>query len=169
MITVAPLNAVPGLVQQFGFGRVIGLLGPDTEHPELGLPKECHLRMTFNDISTPMKDLTPPGREHVKEIIGFIEDWDLSSPMLIHCWAGISRSTASAFITMCLLNPQEEEIDLAWELRNLAPSATPNRLIIEHADALMRREGRMVKAIKTIGRGVEAWEGDVFQWDVRRK
>ena len=169
MITVSPLNAVPSLVQEYGFNRVLGLLGPAVEHPELGLPADQHLRMVFNDISTPMKDLTPPGREHMQQIIGFIEDWDLTGHMLIHCWAGISRSTATAFITMCLLNPQEEEIDLAWELRHLAPSATPNRLMIEHADALMRREGRMVSAIKAIGRGVEAWEGDVFNWDVRRR
>lgn len=169
MITVSPLNAVPGLVQQHGFGRVLGLLGPDTDHPDLGLPAEAHLRMTFNDISTPMTGLTPPGEGHVKQIIGFIEDWDLRGPMLIHCWAGISRSTASAFIAMCLLNPQEEEIDLAWELRNLAPAATPNRLIVEHADNIMRRDGRMSSAIRKIGRGVEAWEGDVFNWDVRRK
>jgi predicted protein tyrosine phosphatase len=169
MITVSPLNAVPGLVQQHRFNRVLGLLGPDIEHPDLGLPDHQHLRMTFNDISTPMKDLTPPGREHMQRIIGFIEDWDLSSPMLIHCWAGISRSTASAFITMCLLNPQEEEIDLAWELRHIAPSATPNRLMVEHADAILRREGRMISAIRTIGRGVEAWEGDVFNWDVKRR
>ena len=124
--------------------------------------------MTFNDISTPMTGLTPPGQEHVSEIIDFIKAWDLSGPMLIHCWAGISRSTATAFITMCLLNPQEEEIDLAWELRHLAPSATPNRLIIELADGLMNRDGRMISAIKKIGRGVEAWEGSVFNWDVRR-
>ncbi len=70
---------------------------------------------------------------------------------------------------MCLLNPQEEEIDLAWELRSLAPSATPNRLMVEHADAIMRRQGRMISAMKTIGRGVEAWEGDVFNWDAKRR
>ena len=61
-----------------------------------------------------------------------------------------------------------KEIDLAWELRHLAPSATPNRLIVEHADRLLKRDGRMISAAKAIGRGVEAWEGDVFQWDIRR-
>ena len=168
MLIVSPLHRVPGLVSNLNADRVMGLLGPDTEHPELGLPQERHLRMTFNDISTPMRDLVPPGREHVEEIIDFVESWDHSGYFIIHCWAGISRSTAAAFLTMCLLNPQEEEIDLAWELRNIAPSATPNRLIIEHADALMKRDGRMMSAIKAIGRGVEAWEGDVFEWNVKR-
>ena len=54
MITVSPLNAVPGLIQEYGIRRVLGLLGPDIDHPELGLPDDAHLRMTFNDISTPM-------------------------------------------------------------------------------------------------------------------
>jgi len=168
MLIVSPLHRVPGVVAEFGASRVMGLLGPDTEHPDVGLPEDQHLRMTFNDISVPMSGMVPPGEDHVKAIIDFIEDWDHSGRFVIHCWAGISRSTASAFITQCLLNPQEEEIDLAWELRHLAPSATPNRLIVEHADRLLRRDGRMVSAIKAIGRGVEAWEGDVFQWDVRK-
>ena len=168
MLIVSPLNRVPGLVAEHNVGRVMGLLGPEIDHPDLGLPDTHHLRMTFNDISAPMSGLTPPGEDHVRDIIGFIEDWDHSGRFLIHCWAGISRSTASAFITMCLLNPQEEEIDLAWELRLLAPSATPNRLIIEHADRLLKRDGRMVAAVKAIGRGVEAWEGDVFTWEVKR-
>ncbi len=167
MLIVSPLHRVPGLVAEFDVGRVMGLLGPDTEHPELGLPEVQHLRMTFNDISVPMKGMVPPGKDHVRQIIDFIESWDRSGRFLIHCWAGISRSTAAAYITMCIANPQEEEIDLAWEMRHLAPSATPNRLIVAHADQLLKRDGRMVSAIKAIGRGVEAWEGSVFTWDVK--
>ena len=168
MLIVSPLHLVPGLVAEYDVSRVIGLLGPDTEHPQLGLQDVQHLRMTFNDISVPMEGMVPPSENHVREIVNFIEDWDHSGRFLIHCWAGISRSTAAAFITMCLLNPQEEEIDLAWELRQLAPSATPNRLIVEHADQILKRDGRMVTAVKAIGRGVEAWQGSVFTWDVRR-
>ena len=168
MLIVSPLHSVPDLVTEHNVDRVMGLLGPEIGHPELGLPKNQHLRMAFNDISGPMSGLIPPGEEDVKKVINFIENWDQSGNFLIHCWAGISRSTAAAFITSCILNPQEEEIDLAWELRHLAPSATPNRLLIEHADRLLQRKGRMKTAVKAIGRGVEAWEGDVFLWDVKK-
>ena len=46
-------------------------------------------------------------------MIRFVETWDGQTPMLIHCWAGISRSTASAFITACLHNPDADEEEIA--------------------------------------------------------
>jgi len=82
--------------------------------------------------------------------------------MLIHCWAGISRSTAAAFTALCLLRPSTDEEQIAWELREASPSATPNRLIVQLADDVMGRGGRMVRAIEKIGRGEEAYEGTPF-------
>ena len=57
----------------------------------------------------------------------FLKEWDRKRPMLIHCWAGISRSTAAAYTALCLFRPQADEEELAWELRTASPSATPNR------------------------------------------
>ena len=169
MIIVCPLHAVETQIEKHGASHLVSLLGP--EHmidTPAGIERDNHLQLTLHDIALPADGYIAPGETHVGQLIAFFESWDQSAPMVVHCWAGISRSTASAFITMCLLNPQEEEIDLAWELRHLAPSATPNRLIIEHADRLLKRDGRMVSAVKAIGRGVEAWEGDVFTWEVKR-
>ena len=169
MIIVCPYHAVERLAAEHGASRVIGLLGPEFDHPVVaGLPQDRHLRLTFNDISEPMDGMIAPERHHVERIIDFIEDWDFSRPMIVHCWAGISRSTAAAFTAMCLINPQEDEADLAHELRAISPSATPNRLIVSHADAILGRKGRMVKAVEAIGRGDFSYEGNVFQWPVKR-
>ena len=169
MIIVCPYHAVERLATEHRAGRVIGLLGPEFDHPVVrGLPQERHLRLTFNDISEPMDGMILPQRHHVERIIDFIEDWDFSEPMIVHCWAGISRSTATAFTAMCLINPQEDEADLAREMRAISPSATPNRLIVAHADAILGRKGRMVKAVAAIGRGDFAYEGNIFQWPVKR-
>jgi predicted protein tyrosine phosphatase len=169
MIIVCPHHAVQRLANEYDVRRVIGLLGPEFEHPVIGgLPDESHLRLTFNDISEPADGLILPGRDHVEKIIDFVEDWDLGSAMIVHCWAGISRSTAAAFAAMCLLNPQEDEGDLAAELRSISPSATPNRRIISHADDILGRHGRMVEAIARIGRGTNAYEGNIFEWQVKR-
>jgi predicted protein tyrosine phosphatase len=81
---------------------------------------------------------------------------------LIHCWAGISRSTASAFAALCILRPSADEIELAQELRAASPSATPNRLITTQVDRLLGRKGRMLKAVEQIGRGANAYEGSPF-------
>jgi len=169
MIIVCPHHAVERLAGEYPVRRVIGLLGPEFSHPVVaGLPDASHLKLTVNDISEPADGLILPGRGHVEQIIDFIEDWDLKGAMIVHCWAGISRSTAAAFTAMCLLNPQEDEIDLARELRTISPPATPNRRIIAHADDILGRQGRMIKAIATIGRGASAYEGNIFQWQVKR-
>jgi predicted protein tyrosine phosphatase len=169
MIIVCPHHAVERLAAEHGARRVIGLLGPEFNHPVVeGLPGNAHLKLTFNDISEPADGLILPGREHVEKIIDFIEDWDLNGAMIVHCWAGISRSTAAAFAAMCLLNPQEDEADLAAELRTISPPATPNRRIVAHADDLLGRQGRMVKAIEKIGRGALAYEGNIFRWQMKR-
>ena len=82
--------------------------------------------------------------------------------MLIHCWAGISRSTASAYTALCMLRPKADEEELALELRAASPSATPNRLIISLVDDILGRKGRMSRAIEKIGRGENAFEGKPF-------
>jgi predicted protein tyrosine phosphatase len=48
-------------------------------------------------------------------------------------------------------------------LRWRAPSATPNPKLIEIADAVLGRQGRMVDAIRSIGRGEDAFEGVPFR------
>ena len=168
MIIVSPLSAVPRLVTQSAVTHVLGLLGPESAHPELGLSERNHLRLIFHDITGPMDGMLPPMRLHVERITDFVENWDRTGKLLIHCWAGISRSTASAFTAMCLLNPRLDEHELARELRSHSPVATPNRRMIELADQILCRNGRMVAAVEAIGVGENAYEGVIFRWDVMR-
>ena len=62
----------------------------------------------FNDIIEPQPGMTPPAVEHVIRLIRFARDWDRSAPLLIHCFAGISRSTAAAYATAMALEPEQE-------------------------------------------------------------
>ena len=66
------------------------------------------------------------------------------------------------FLVAAALAPHRDEMELARELRALSPSATPNARLIALADALLRREGRMVEAVRSIGRGCDAFEGEPF-------
>jgi predicted protein tyrosine phosphatase len=169
MIIVSPLSAVSGLVVAGGVSHVLGCLGPESQHPELGLREQHHLRLTFHDIIAEMEGFQAPTRAHVEKIVAFVEEWDRSGKLLIHCWAGISRSTASAFTAMCLLNPKEDERALARELRLSSPSASPNLRMVSFADDILGRGGRMVEAIELIGRGELADEGRVFGWNALRE
>ena len=54
--------------------------------------------------------------------------------MVIHCFAGVSRSTAAAFIAACALAPKRDEFDVARALRAASPTATPNARLVALAD-----------------------------------
>jgi predicted protein tyrosine phosphatase len=168
MIIVCPLNAVARLVSEQGVSHVLGCLGPESPHPELGLDNQRHLRLTFHDILDEMEGFQAPTRDHVTQIIDFVEDWGRSGKLLIHCFAGISRSTASAFTAMCMLNPQEDESVLAQELRRHSAVASPNLRMVRFADEILGRRGRMVEAVEMIGRGSDAFEGVIFNWNILR-
>lgn len=90
------------------------------------------------------------------------------SPLVFHCWAGISRSTAAAYIAACALAPERDEANLALALRQASPSATPNARFVALADDILGRRGRMVDAIRGIGRGAEAMEGTPFMLQLNR-
>ena len=142
---------------------MVSLLGPDTPHRTFtGVAADRHLQFTFHDIVEPMDGFTAPRAEDAETLVDFLKGWDRSDPMLIHCWAGISRSTAAAFTALCMLRPEMAEERIAKELRRASPSATPNRLIVSHADKVLGREGRMVAAVDRIGRGADAFEGVPF-------
>ena len=163
MIIVCGLHAAPDLVVKHKVGSAIGILAPETAHPIFpSLAEDKRLRLSFNDINAPAEGMVAASDNDVKRLIAFVRDWDKKSPMLIHCWAGISRSTATAFAALCILRPDEDEMNLAAELRAASPSATPNRLITTKMDKALGREGRMLRAVESIGRGADAFDGTAF-------
>ena len=167
MIIVCPFHAVSRLVDAGDITHVMSLLGPETPHLTLDrLQPKCHLQLTFHDIAEPLDGFTAPSRENVGTILDFLATWRPPGALLIHCWAGISRSTAAAFTAMCALNPEHDEAEIARTLRRMAPTASPNRLMVRHADDLLSRRGRMIAAVDAIGRGAHAYEGSVFSWPV---
>lgn len=161
---ICPLSRLSETVADSGASHLVTLatLGSTVERPAAIRP-EHHLRVGFSDIVAPRDGHLPPGEVHVRSVLDFAAAWPRERPLVIHCYAGISRSTAAAYAIACALQPSVSEADLAQELRRLAPSATPNRLFVEIADRLLGREGRMIAAIAGIGRGAEAFEGTPFQ------
>jgi len=143
--------------------RLVTLLteGTPFERPAAILP-ENHLCLWMNDIAEEQAGLVAPGLRHVEELIAFARQWDRVRPLAVHCYAGVSRSTAAAYIVAAALSPERDEAELARTLRKLSPSATPNPRLVRHADALLERNGRMVNAIAAIGRGADAYEGRPF-------
>lgn len=167
MIHVSPLNGLRDVAARLGSFDMLTMLSPGSAVGATdGLNPARHLHLAFHDIVEAQPDLVIPDRAGVEAILDFERSWTGVRPMLIHCWAGISRSSAAAYIMACDCNPGSEH-DLAGELRRRAPFATPNRLMVALADDLMERNGVMVEAIARIGRGAEAFEGTSYQLPLR--
>ena len=88
--------------------------------------------------------------------------------MVVHCWAGISRSTASAFAIACERDPHADELEIAMAMRRASPSAFPNRRIVALADDILERRGRMLDAVEAMGGNGMAVEGIPFELPARR-
>lgn len=162
-IVVSPLSRIAESAIRFGARDMITLINTGTPVMRPAEIAEArHLFLGFNDIIEPAEGMTLPAVDHIHQLLIFGRRWDRQAPLLIHCYAGISRSTAAAYITALALNPELDEVDLAQALRRNAPSATPNSRLIALADDMLGRRGRMVDAVKAIGRGEEAFEGTPF-------
>jgi predicted protein tyrosine phosphatase len=103
-----------------------------------------------------------PGAAHLERLLGFVRAWNRAEPMVIHCFAGVSRSTAAAYIAACALEPGRDEFVLAKAIRAASPTASPNSRLVALADEALGRRGRMNEAIATIGRGEVCFEGTPF-------
>lgn len=163
MIYVCSLARVPETYARIGARRMITLIneGTPVELPA-GLAARDYLRLDMHDIAEVQEGMMPPGEAHVRTLLAFAGEWDREQPLLVHCFAGISRSTASAYVIAAALAPERDEAELAQTLRRLSPSATPNPRIVAFADHVLGRRGRMVSAIREIGRGADAFEGAPF-------
>ena len=67
--------------------------------------------------------------------------------VLIHCEAGVSRSTAAALILYTCLLGQGSEREAMDRVLSQRPIARPNRRMVELADKLLGREGRLMSVL----------------------
>ena len=108
------------------------------------------LRLEFHDLEKSNNDLNSvlPTYEDIAKVIDFINsiaNWN--GAMLIHCHAGISRSTAIALIVWAyLLGSGGEEQALAYVL-TARPQARPNRLIVKLGDELLNRRSKLIQLL----------------------
>jgi len=159
-LLVIPLSSLSDTLAAHGPSHLISLLSPEhmIETPA-GFPARMHLKLGINDIVDPAAGTAPPARQHVDALLAFSRGWDAKQPLLIHCWAGISRSMASAYTILCDRLGSGREIEIARAMRQRAPHAQPNRLLVSHADDALGRDGRMIAALNSMGPPLLVEEG----------
>lgn len=155
MLFVSALDHAPRLVAQHRLARSLSLLAPwQCDDFESAWLPEDRLILACHDIDGAADGQVAADAALVGQIIAFGRGCGADQDVLVHCWMGVSRSPAAAYVIACERAPGAER-SIARDLRHRAPHATPNRLIVAVADDLLGRRGRMVDAIVAIGRGRE--------------
>lgn len=159
-ILVTPLSALEDAIASHRPSHIVTLLSPEhmIETPA-GFPAGRHLKLGVNDVADPAAGDDPPARAHVERLLAFSRDWDAKEPLLIHCWAGISRSMASAYTVLCDRLGPGREMEIAMAIRRRASHANPNPLLVRHADEALGRGGRMIEALAAMGPPLMVSEG----------
>lgn len=162
-ITVVPMRLMPEYAARLGAGGIISVINahlmPATPP---GFDPNLHLKLAMSDAAA--KDVA--GRDamarQIGRLIDFAKIWDRRGPLVVHCFSGLNRSPAAAFIVLCALNPETPEPLIALLLRQASDTAAPHRQMVAVADTMLGRHGRMTGALDVIGPGVPTAEAKPF-------
>lgn len=120
---------------------------------ELEIPK---IRLNFHDINHHSLVDVQPKRSHVEEIIAFgrktLNNLPNNKFVLVHCQAGIGRSTATALVLRAILFPNLSPNEIAKGLMNENPRAMPNISIVKWGDHLLEYQGELKAAADIVNR-----------------
>ena len=156
-IHICPLSRLAETVAACDASHLVTLatLGSVVARPASIRP-EHHLRVGFSDITAPREGHLPPGEEHVRAVLDFVGAWPAERPLVMHCYAGISRSTAAAYAATCALRPDRDEDALAEELRRLDPDDIYSTAVRTPVERLREHDDTVPAAAEQIAQAVEA-------------
>jgi predicted protein tyrosine phosphatase len=156
-ITVCGLEELGGHCEA-RVSHVLSILDPDWPVPEAfgSFGEHERLELRFHDVIEEAPGVLPPREEHVHQLLAFGRDL-LAEPrpaahLLVHCHAGISRSTAAMALILAQALPTIPAGAILGEVLRIRPKAWPNLRLIEMGDALLARRGEMVVAAREIYR-----------------
>src|SRR4029077_11661756 len=111
MIHVCSLAALPDTVKAVGASHVLTVMAnvDQVQRPASVLAAN-HLKVQIDDITEQRHGFVAPSESHIEQVLNFVRGWDRSAPLVVHCYAGISRSTASAFPAGCASHPARDSI-----------------------------------------------------------
>lgn len=155
MLTICGISELPDQRDR-SVTHVLSILDPDHPDPEAFAAYDPHHRtiLRFHDIIEPMAGMILPEPAHVQAVLRFGDDVAqdrherAEGHLLVHCHMGVSRSTAAMLTLPAQAHPQENEDRLFERLAEIRPQAWPNSRMVEFADDLLSRNGRLVDALR---------------------
>jgi predicted protein tyrosine phosphatase len=147
-ITICGLEELPGHCQ-VGVSHVLSILDPEWPVPEAfgAFGEHAKLELRFHDVIEEHGDeVIPPQPEHVGELLAFGRHLQTGAHLLVHCHAGVSRSTASMALILAQACPDVPGAVIFEQVLTIRPRAWPNLRIVELGDALLGRNGALITA-----------------------
>jgi predicted protein tyrosine phosphatase len=162
-LTICGLDEL-SLHRRAGVTHVLSILDPGWPEPEEFTlwPPHNRLLLRFHDVIQDGSPWEPPGAEHVAAILRFGRSLPLDRPvhLLVHCHAGVSRSTAAAIVILAQRDAGRDPDDVVAQIVRHRQQAWPNIRIVETGDKLLGRDGRLVEAVRRHYREVVAVRPD---------
>ena len=111
-----------------------------------------HVRVVlrFDDVTIPTRFFTAPTAEDVEAILAFGKNLSMTDNVLVHCHAGVSRSTAAAALILLQAYPEKSAIEIFERILRIRPIAVPNQLILELGGYTLGRKEEILEAVKEI-------------------
>jgi predicted protein tyrosine phosphatase len=135
-----------------GITHVLSILDPGWPEPDSlsAFNLDRRLRLRFHDVIESQPGWIAPERWDVELLLAFSRGLAVSKEphLLVHCHAGVSRSTAAATLVMAQTCPDRAADELLREIVRLRPRAWPNLRILELGDEILGRRGEIVEAVR---------------------
>ncbi|MBI04876.1 MAG: hypothetical protein CMI96_03560 [Pelagibacteraceae bacterium] len=141
MIIVCSLKDLETVCESVKPSHIISVIDPGYA-PKTPLGVKYHLKLGFDDIievnsknkifrlNTDQIPQLPPNQDHINSITKFVNSWSDNSPIVIHCWCGVSRSMATATYLLCKYDNSNIDRNIRY-IRHIAAHANPNKLLIK--------------------------------------
>ena len=141
-----------------GVSHVLSILDPGWPVPSAfgSYGEHERLELRFHDVIDEVAGAIVPQPEHVQQLLAFGRDL-VNEPreaahLLVHCHAGVSRSTGSMAVILAEAMPRSPASAVFDEVLGIRPGAWPNLRIVEIGDALLKRNGELIAAAREVYR-----------------
>ncbi len=154
-ITVCGIEELEGHCAT-GASHVLSILDPETPVPEAfgTFGEHVKLELRFDDIIEDTPGKQAPDAGHVERILAFgrslMAEPRPAAHLLVHCHAGISRSTASMLLMLAQAMPEQASGSLVELVHGIREKAWPNLRLVEIGDAMLGRNGTLVSAVHVL-------------------
>ncbi|MBV8095639.1 MAG: protein-tyrosine-phosphatase [Acetobacteraceae bacterium] len=164
---LAPFNATICGIEELGchcasgVSHVLSILDPDWPVPEAfgAFGEHERLELRFHDVIEDAPGSVVPGPEHVQKLLSFGRS--LVGPdahMLVHCHAGVSRSSAAMALLLAQALPSIPADQIFREVLRIRSKAWPNLRIVEMGDAMLGRRDELIEAAYSL-----------YRWHIERR